>query len=216
MEFNPDSSPTGPNPAVNGAAPSLDQRARGQRLRTIVIDNIVVFVLAWRGHFLLRRIDSDYVDLTTLCSARRRPDIHEQFRTLPGVVVVEGNRKEMVDGIWVHLSLVTERKNVTGMREDLVSELLDVNAVKSFPSLADTLSTFRATQHDRHRFDLPFGYKTMYHPLERIPTGTSAAEIESRLQTFHLESNPRPGKASMHQRRTLGLHRPRIIPFKSL
>lgn len=36
----------------------------------------------------------------------------------------------MVNGIWVHLSPVAERKDVIGMREDLASELLDVNAVQ--------------------------------------------------------------------------------------
>ena len=69
------------------------------------------------------------VNVTALCQAITRPHLQDRFRELPGAVVVEGNGKASVNGIWVHLSLIIEQAEAMNVPKSLARVLLDENAI---------------------------------------------------------------------------------------
>ncbi|KAJ9111311.1 hypothetical protein QFC20_002602 [Naganishia adeliensis] len=119
---------------ANNANQSSSQRPQSraptkgeEKLNAIIIENIPVFCCGWRGHVLLRRIDSDYVNITTLCRALQATHVQAEFQRLAGVAVVEGNTNEMLNGIWVHLALVAEWAEVLGIPDEVVNGLLAID-----------------------------------------------------------------------------------------
>lgn len=90
---------------------------------------------------LIRLSPRDSVNVTTLCCALRKPDLEAEFKGLPGTVEVTGNAEAMVNGFWVHLSLVSTKAEKLGMPEDLVRVLLDPDLVKQVSGRRQTLAS---------------------------------------------------------------------------
>jgi hypothetical protein len=123
--------------------------SRGEEKVTAnIIDNIPVFCRLWRSHVLLRRIDSDYgksyivswllllfiadilivtVNVTSVCRALQATRVLAEFLKLPGAAIVEGNKNETVNGIWVHHTFVAGWVEQLGISDDLVKEFLNIN-----------------------------------------------------------------------------------------
>ena len=65
-----------------------------------------------------------------------------EFRSLPRAVEVRGNRESMVNGFWVHLSLVTAKAGLLEMPEELKRVLLDPNLVRHVSCLRTLSACF--------------------------------------------------------------------------
>lgn len=158
-----------------------------------VVDSIPVFAITWQNKTLLRRVDSDYINLTQFLSTTpfEKPEVEcARLEKLPSSVSVPTHPVPAVRGLWVPMSQAMEVADKTVVDDDLKKVLFNDQLAQLFPRpLPQVKAAFCSVAASRQSTNgpiLPFG----------LPFGASVTSVDAKNKpitaTAAAAATPRP------------------------
>ncbi|KAJ9109315.1 hypothetical protein QFC21_000644 [Naganishia friedmannii] len=181
---------------------------------TEIIDSVFMFVISWRNTSVYRRIDSNYINVSSLCRALSLADKESEFRNLPKMTEVRENPHLQANGVWAHMSLVATKFKSLPIPDELAAVLLNPDLIQTFPAYAKAFAPL-SIKRALPPFGLAFGWKSS--PGSASVSGQERPRHESPVVGAVTAAPSQPGtstnQSSVHSR--ISVDQAPLVPQQS-